>query len=124
MPNYNCDHFGGDPLDFYCGADIPVLNSQCVLVTLFIGYFTTEPRSLYITPVSDPDAQSFPGDIAITDRDDDFSASRATPVTRDFAQPVYTMFDDPPGSFPGDLADCWAVPIASTSWGNIKAMFR
>ena len=123
VSNFNCDNWG-NPMEFYCGANIAVSGGQCVLLSLSVGYLTTEPQSFYITPISDPAGQSFPGDISIADRDDSFSASRATPVTRDFTQPVYTMFGGPPEALPGDLADCWVVPTESTSWGDIKAVFR
>jgi len=113
--------------DLYCEASLPVVNNQCVLLTLEIGFFTQDPRLFYITPVSDASTQSIPGDIAITDAGDEHSLSRATPIFADFELPVYAMFDFPikAGSEVGNVwSECWAVPAQPASWGDVKAMYR
>jgi hypothetical protein len=105
------------PPDFFCGANIPVVNGQCTLITVTLGAFTATPGAVFIGPVSDPGAQSIPGAIAITDANDNFSISEAYTVAgsgadRDFSAPVMGLFD------------CVAVPNEDVSWGEVKTLFQ
>ena len=112
--------------EFYCGAELPVVGNQCVLLSLDIGTFTTDPTQFYLTPISNAGAQSIPGDLAITDADDEHSLSRATPVSGNYLDPVFSMFDIWWASAGQKYLweECWVVPNQTTSWGSIKAMYR
>ena len=97
--------------DFFCGANIPVVGGQCTLITVTIGVFTADPVLWSLAPVSDENAQSIPGAIAITDADDNFEISQAYPVSGDFSEPIFGMWT------------C-VVPNDDVSFGGVKALFQ
>ena len=97
--------------DFFCGSNVPVVDGQCVLITLTIGTFTTDPASWYLTPVSDEPAQSIPNAMAMTDAEDNFSISQAFPASGSFTDPVFGMWTCP-------------VPNEDVNWGSVKSLFR
>jgi hypothetical protein len=99
------------PPDFFCGSNIPVVNGQCTVITLTIGAFGTDPVPFLLSPVSDPNAQSIPGAIAITDADDNFVISQAYPASGAFANPVFGY-------------NTTVVPNEDTSWSEMKALFQ
>jgi hypothetical protein len=97
--------------DFFCGANIPVVADQATLITITVGTFTADPGLWFVTPISDENAQSIPGAIAITDANDNFSISQAFPVSGSFADPVFGMWT------------C-VVPNEDVSFGGVKALFQ
>ena len=112
--------------DLSCISDLPVAGNQCVLLSINIGAFTQDPSYIHLTPISDAGVQSIPGELAVADRDDELSLSRATPASLDFTEPVFGIFSCWWGS-PAEKNfwdDCWVVPTQPTSWGSIKAMYR
>ena len=112
--------------DYYCGSSRPVTDNQCLLLSFELGTFIQDPQSLYILPISDVGNQSIPGDLAITDADDEHSLSRATPISGSYEYPVFGVFQYWWGSAPekNGWDDCWVVPNQATSWGDIKALYR
>jgi hypothetical protein len=96
--------------DFLCGANIPVVDSHCTLITLNLGAFSMTPGFLYVKPVQNT-PQSVAGEMAITDLADDFRISVAYPVSGDHEAPVFGLWTD-------------VVPTEDASWGEIKSMFR
>ena len=117
----------------FSDAGHPVGGNQALLVTMEIGATSDEAAFWYITfhypcginPIC-------PEEVFVTDWDDNWTISRGTPTSWSFEAPVFCMFaacDDAPGEFPpggtgGVWGDCWVVPAARASWGDIKAMYR
>ena len=97
--------------DFYCGSNVPVSNGMAVLMTLAIGSFSEDPVSIYMMPVSDAQAQSIPGAIALTDFDDNYSISQAFPSSGDFADAVFGF-------------NTSVVPNEDANWGDVKNLYR
>jgi hypothetical protein len=83
-------NFASSP-DFLCGSNAPVVDNHVTLLTLNLGEFSGAPSLVYLTPVQDA-PQSVPGNMAITDYNDDFRISVAYPVSGDFAMPVFGLF--------------------------------
>lgn len=96
--------------EFLCGANIPVVDGRARLLTLNLGEFSMTPSQLFITPVVAA-PQSVPGNIAITDYNDDFTISVAHPVSGGFDLPVFGLWS------------C-VVPTEDASWGEVKSLFR
>ena len=107
----NSTNFANQP-DFLCGSNAPVVDSHVTLLTLTLGEFTGTPSFIYLTPVQEA-PQSVPGEMAITDYNDDFSISVAYPVSGDHLEPVF-------GLFTGDAV----VPTDDASWGEVKNLYR
>jgi hypothetical protein len=107
----NSTNFATAP-DFLCGSNAPVVDNHVTLLTLNLGAFDGATSLLYLTPVQDA-PQSVPGELAITDFNDDFSISVAYPVSGDPALPVF-------GLFTGGAV----VPTEDASWGEVKSLFR
>ncbi|MFN2370741.1 MAG: hypothetical protein ABR506_06235 [Candidatus Krumholzibacteriia bacterium] len=96
--------------EFLCGANIPVVDDHCTLITLTLFESAGTPSLVFITPV-EAAPQSVPGNIAITDFNDDFTISVAHPVSGAFDSPVFGL---------------WSSVVASedASWGEVKSLFR
>lgn len=119
--------------DYLCGTNLPAVDDQILLMTLEIAAFSTDPGGWFITPVLNPSSQSIPGEMAVADADDEFSLSRATPVSYSFDLPVMCMFEPcgpllksavPKSAADGVWGDCWVISAADSSFGDQKAMFR
>jgi hypothetical protein len=82
------------------------------LLTLNLGAFDGATSLLYLRPVQDA-PQSVPGEMAITDFNDDFSISVAYPVSGSHDLPVF-------GLFTGGAV----VPTEDASWGEVKSLYR
>ncbi len=99
---------------FYCAGLIPVTRYGydwvAQLATVTIGTFLEQPPAagIHIEPYHAP---SLPGQMAITDADDEFSISPAYPSSGDYAWPVLGI-------------NYIVVPTEGESWGNVKALFR
>jgi len=100
------------PPEFLCGANAPVNNSISTLITLTLGWFDGVPGTISVTPVEIAPA-SVPGNIAVTDYNDDFSISVAKPSSGvgAFDQPVFGMGTP-------------VVPNDDTTWGGVKSLYR
>ncbi|MBE0566166.1 MAG: hypothetical protein IH621_09430 [Krumholzibacteria bacterium] len=96
--------------DFLCGANIPVVDNHCTLITLNLGWFSGAPGFGFLKPVQNT-PQSVPNEMAITDFFDDFRISVAYPVSGDHEVPVFGI---------GNAV----VPTEDASWGEVKSMFR
>jgi hypothetical protein len=96
--------------EYLCGSNIPVVNGLATLITLTLGEFSAVPGQIFISPVVVAPA-SVPGNIAITDFNDDFSISVATPSSGDFAEPIFGIY-------------MGVVPTEDASWGEVKTLFR
>lgn len=96
--------------EFLCGANIPVVDNHCTLLTLNLGEFSMTPSQLFIGPVVAAPA-SVPGNIAITDYNDDFTISTASVVSGSFDMPVFGLWS------------C-VVPTEDASWGQVHSLFR
>ncbi len=98
---------------FYCAGFIPVTTpgdlATALLATITLGTFLEQPpvSMLYIEPYYAP---SLPGQMAITDADDDFSISPAFSISGDFSNPIFQI------NYP--------VPNKDQSWGDVKALYR
>ena len=102
-------NFANSP-EFLCGSNAPVTDGLVTLLTLTLGEFSGTPSSIYIEPVQDA-PQSVPGNIAITDYNDDFSISVAYPSSGSFSEPVFGLWTS-------------VVPTEDASWGEVKSLFR
>ncbi|MBE0566165.1 MAG: hypothetical protein IH621_09425 [Krumholzibacteria bacterium] len=96
--------------DFLCGANVPVVENRCTLITLSLGAFSVTPGSVYLKPVQNT-PQSVPGQMAITDYFDDFRISNAYPISGDHEAPVFGLWTS-------------VVPTEDASWGELKSLFR
>jgi len=96
--------------DFLCGSNAPVVDSHVTLLTLTIGEFSGAPGFISLSPVQDA-PQSVPGEIAITDFNDDFSISVAHPVSGSFDMPVFGLYQP-------------VVPNEDATWGGVKSLYR
>ncbi len=105
----NTTNFASSP-EFLCGANVPVNGGRATLLTLTLGEFSGAPSPVYLAPVSNA-PPSVPGNIAITDYNDDFSISVAYPSSGDFALPVFGLWTS-------------VVPTEDASWGEVKSLFR
>lgn len=114
------------------GTGLPVTGGQALLMTLHILASPAEPAFVYIHPPDLGVPTSIPPTVLVWDWNDNWSLSEGTPTTYDHDAPVFCMFapcDTAPGGFPtggigGVWGDCWVVPAARRSWGDIKAMYR
>jgi hypothetical protein len=104
-------NFASSP-DFLCGSNAPVVDNHVTLLTLSLGEFSGTPSLIYLTPVQDA-PQSVPGEMAITDYNDDFRISVAYPVSGNHTTPVF-------GLFTGTAV----VPTEDAAWGDVKSLFR
>jgi hypothetical protein len=104
-------NFASSP-DFLCGSNAPVVDNHVTLLTLNLGEFSGAPSFVYLTPVQDA-PQSVPGNMAITDYNDDFRISVAYPVSGNHTTPVF-------GLFTGTAV----VPTEDAAWGDVKSLFR
>jgi hypothetical protein len=121
--------------EFFVGfTDAPMIvsDAQVLLVTLTIEAVTDEPAYFTIEESRNFGEITCPEDLIVTDRDDNWSVSRGTPVSYDMDAPVFCMFGpcaEAPGGYPlggtgGVWGDCWVVPGDKTSWGDLRSMFR
>ena len=99
------------PPDFLCGADIRVQRGMCTMITFTVAAMTMDPALWYITPISDPEVQTIPGGICVTDANDSFSISEAMPVSGSFTRPVFGMW-------------FCVVDNEDVSFGDVKSLFR
>lgn len=102
-------NFASSP-DFLCGSNAPVVASHVTLLTLMLGEFSGAPSLVYLTPVQNA-PQSVPGEMAITDYNDDFRISTAFPSSGDYGLPVFGLWTSP-------------VPTEDAAWGDVKSLFR
>ena len=131
----NATNFMFEP-EFFVGLGVdtgmPVAGTQALLMTLEIEAVTDVPAFLHVREIIFCGPARCDSSIAVADADDNWSVSRATPTSYDFEAPVFCMFADcdsapggyPPGGTGGVWGDCWVVPAARRSWGDVKAMYR
>ena len=122
--------------EFFVGLGVdtgmPVAGNQALLMTLEIEAVTDVPAFLHILEYSFCGPARCDSSLAVVDADDNWSVSQGTPTSYDLDAPVFCMFADcdsapggyPPGGTGGVWGDCWVVPAAMRSWGDIKAMYR
>ena len=87
----NTTNFAGAPGEFLCSTNLPVVDGAATCVSITLGAFTQTENHIRVTPVADA-PQTYPGEIVITDFNDDFRISLAQPSSGDFAAPVFGLW--------------------------------
>jgi len=103
--------------DFLVGCATPVVDGRATLLGLTLMAMLASPSFLYLSPVQDA-PQTFPGQIAFSDYDDDWSLHVMYPVSGGFDVPVFAI------NWDGELSFCETVPDAGMAFGALKALYR
>ena len=107
----------GDPLEILFGAELPVADGQCVLLTMGLMAANDAPQFVSLLPAQDM-PPSIPGQMSFSDYDDGFALEPMHPVSGSFDVPVFAI------NWDGELSFCETVPVRDASFGEVKAMFR
>lgn len=106
----NTTDFDGDAADFFVSGNIPVAGMHTVLADItFQSFGGASMGGVFLNPYNGP--QTIPGEMAITDANNNFVASAARPISGDYALPVAGICDG-------------VVPNEDVSWGSVKSLFQ
>lgn len=98
------------PPDFLAGSNTPVVGGLATVLTVNCVATALDPGFFYLTPVTNT-PQSVPGEMAITNYNNDFRISVVYPVSGSHETPVFGF-------------NAGVVPTEDASWGEVKSLFR